>query len=1500
MSDGEALSHGPLMGQGDQISPLLVAVPPQTYLTCSWFRARLSIGGFTACSGTPNLMNDLKILRSLAIALPILAVTARAEGVTAAFDSATTVPITAAAYSATRNTVEFALNFTPPVGTDLTVIRNTGPALIQGFFDNLAHSQTVFLSHGGLRHRFMADYRGGDGNDLILRWAGNRAFALGLNSFGQLGTPASANSIMAAPVDGSGLLNGKTLTGLAAGGSHTLACCADGTLAAWGSNTSGQLGVVGSPANSSVPVAVYRGGILAGKTVTAVAAGDSHSLALCLDGTLAAWGNNAQNQLGDGTITTRKWPVEITRSGVLAGRTVIAIAAGYRHNLALCTDGTLVAWGFNATGQLGTGDLLAKSSPVVVNPSGALAGKSVVAIAAGYTHSLALCADGTLAAWGSTLDGVLGNGESASGYRASPVDITGSGILAGKTVVKIAAGAYHNLALCADGTLATWGANSAYQLGLGDSKTIRATPTAISLTGALAGKTIASLNAGYAHSAALCTDGTPVTWGERFGQAGSYYFTPYAIANRNVRAGEKLMTLAPGPIAKHVVTLTASPVSFEATLASLTCTPGTFTAPVVPGVTAYTIRVPRGTTVFSVTANLSDLKSTMTFNGVPLASGVAVEVPVTGDPITLVVTAESGDSISYHLTVVSDATLASLVVSGGTLMPGFLPDVTHYDLAVATAITAVEVTPTATDPTATITVNDVPTASGSTWLENLAVGVTPITVRVTTVDGAVLNYVLTVHRPGPLAFTFTEPGQAPVTAPGYDATGNTVRLELAYWPAAGTALTLINNTGPCNIGGRFSNLAQGQTISLFYHNANYRFVANYYGGSGNDLVLVWANNAACAWGQNKSGQLGDGNNGSQTNVPVLVTGTGALAGKTILALAAGGSHTLALCADGTVAAWGSNSYGQLGNNTTTVSKVPVAVTTTGILAGRTVVAIAAGYAHSLALCADGTLAAWGYNGTGQLGNGTTSISPVSVPQAVTISPALTGRTPVSIAAGSYFNVVVCAEGTLITWGYNTTGQLGTGTLTNSSLPVAVTASPALSGKLPAAVAAGSGHGLALCADGTLVAWGGGLGSGNTTVTTVPLRVTASGVLAGQTVVAIAAGGSHSLVLLTDGTLASWGYNYDGQLGNGNQVSAFVPVLVDRTGVLAGQRVTGIAAGASHSLAFGDSIAFAWGYNKSGTLGDGSSLTRSNLPVLVATSTLASGTKFAMVASGPAAEHSLAVVGLPLVADATLSGLTLDPGSLSPNFNSGTLNYTASVPAATTTLRVTPTATDANATIRVNGDPVVSGTPSEAIAITSIPTTITVQVIAQNGADNKIYIITITNVAPSFAGYAVATPYQTAVTIPLAKLLANAADANGDALTVTAAGPLSANGGVVTLQASGIGYTPPNNFSGVDTFPVTITDAGGASVVGAVTVAVGPPPDAGGAGVNPPVLTTLPDGKVAIAFHGIPGRGYVVQRSVGGLDNWTTLATLVADASGRIFYTDESPPVGSAFYRLGTP
>jgi autotransporter-associated beta strand protein len=184
--------------------------------------------------------------------------------------------------------------------------------------------------------------------------------------------------------------------------------------------------------------------------------------------------------------------------------------------------------------------------------------------------------------------------------------------------------------------------------------------------------------------------------------------------------------------------------------------------------------------------------------------------------------------------------------------------------------------------------------------------------------------------------------------------------------------------------------------------------------------------------------------------------------------------------------------------------------------------------------------------------------------------------------------------------------------------------------------------------------------------------------------------------------------------------------------------------------------------------------------------------------------------------------------------------------------------------------------------------------------NGSVTVTAINQSPVFGGYTVATPYQKSVTILVRKLLSKASDPDGDALGVTTTGPTSANGGTAVLQGSSILYTPANNFSGADTFPVAIADARGATVIGTVTMTVGSGPSGGGAGSNPPVLTVLPDGKMGLAFQGIPGRSYIVQRSASGLDNWVTLATIPADASGKVAYTDESPPAGSAFYRLGLP
>ena len=137
------------------------------------------------------------------------------------------------------------------------------------------------------------------------------------------------------------------------------------------------------------------------KTVIAIAAGYLHSVVLCSDGTVATWGYNGSGQLGNNSLAQSNVPANVLNSGVLAGKTVIAVAPGELHSLALCSDGTLAAWGANFNGQLGNNSLTQSNVPLVVPTAGTpLAGKTIIAVAGGSVHSLVLCSDGTLAAWG--------------------------------------------------------------------------------------------------------------------------------------------------------------------------------------------------------------------------------------------------------------------------------------------------------------------------------------------------------------------------------------------------------------------------------------------------------------------------------------------------------------------------------------------------------------------------------------------------------------------------------------------------------------------------------------------------------------------------------------------------------------------------------------------------------------------------------------------------------------------------------------------------------------------------------------------------------------------------------------------------------------------------------------------------------------------------------------------------------------------------------------------
>ncbi|MCF7731122.1 MAG: cadherin-like beta sandwich domain-containing protein [Akkermansiaceae bacterium] len=633
------------------------------------------------------------------------------------------------------------------------------------------------------------------------------------------------------------------------------------------------------------------------------------------------------------------------------------------------------------------------------------------------------------------------------------------------------------------------------------------------------------------------------------------------------------------------------------------------------------------------------------------ATIAASPTSVTGTSTTLVSAGISGLLLetTYHYRVVAanfggttygadmtfttlsdNASLAALSLSVGTLVPGFDKLTTSYIATVPFPTDSVTVTPVTEHPGASVQINGVPVAIGTASSSiSLPVGSSPITTFVTAEDTITTkSYTITVTRL-PENFVFNSASDVPVTANGFVADGYPVNIILNYAPTPGTVLTMVNNTGLGFIDGTFSNLARGQLIGLTYNGVTYDFVVWYHGGGGNDLVLRWAATRVVAWGSNNFGQLGDTTT-TRRLVPAPVDATGVLAGKTITAVSEGYLHSLALCSDGTLAAWGYNVYGQLGNSSAVASSVPVAVDRSGVLAEKAVIAIAAGPFHNLALCSDGTVAAWGYNNYGQLGTGDTATS--RVPVLVAPTGALAGKQVVAVAAGAYHSFALCDDGTLAAWGFNDDGELGDGSTNTSPTPVAVDTSGALAGKRIASLSTGLYHTLALCSDGTLFTWGydnhGQLGANSLVSSKVPVAIGGFGALAGKAVSSVRAGGSHSLALCTDGTLSAWGWNNDGQLGVAGLTQSSIPVAIDMGAVTASTTLAQIAVGGNHSLALGaDGRLLAWGDNAGGQLGD-NSLTQSAVAVAVDLSGLAEGARCMTEASGSAAHHNLAVFGLP--------------------------------------------------------------------------------------------------------------------------------------------------------------------------------------------------------------------------------------------------------------------------------
>ena len=276
-----------------------------------------------------------------------------------------------------------------------------------------------------------------------------------------------------------------------------------------------------------------------------------------------------------------------------------------------------------------------------------------------------------------------------------------------------------------------------------------------------------------------------------------------------------------------------------------------------------------------------------------------------------------------------------------------------------------------------------------------------------------------------------------------------------------------------------------------------------------------------AWGCNCSGKLGDGTTnhrsapvqiGRETSWRAVSAGGGTVVGR---------GHTVAISRDGALWAWGDNSHGQLGNDTTTRRFVP-----TRIGGATHWVSISSGDNHTVAITRDNSIWTWGWNQDGQLGDGGTAsrATPISIRTGALENWAY-------VIAGDRHTVAVRRDGSLWAWGSNEHGQFGdggSGQGNRRSNPVLIEARRGMDWTT---VSAGLRHTVGIGNDGTLWAWGGNtfgqLGNGTATDRTTPVRI---GMYDGWEIVA--AGGSHTLALRRDGSLWAWGNNEHGQLGNG--------------------------------------------------------------------------------------------------------------------------------------------------------------------------------------------------------------------------------------------------------------------------------------------------------------------------------------------------------------------------------
>ena len=389
-------------------------------------------------------------------------------------------------------------------------------------------------------------------------------YAAGFNGSGELadGTTTSRETFAV----GSALPLGTTVTAVAAGDFFSLVATSTGEVYSVGYNGDGELGD-GTTKARTTPVKVQ--GFPVGTVVTALAAGAQGSFALTSTGAVYGWGNNDLGEIGDGTTTVRLTATPVTFP---EGTTITAIAAGAFHTVALTSSGQVYAWGAGGDGELGTGDGASSSLPVLVHFA---QGVVVTAISSSYYATAALTSDGQVYSWGSDYWGQIGNGAFMVDAR-SPYHV--QGLLAGVTATAVSVGNQDMFALGSDGSVYSWGQNGGDLLGNGQDQSAEGRQAVPGLVvGIPTDAGVVAIAAGGSATYVRTADSKLYGWGAPLGDmSGTVFDTAQALAAPSAitafsAAADQVLLLA-GPPAPLTQAITFSSTAPTAALVTQTYT----------------------------------------------------------------------------------------------------------------------------------------------------------------------------------------------------------------------------------------------------------------------------------------------------------------------------------------------------------------------------------------------------------------------------------------------------------------------------------------------------------------------------------------------------------------------------------------------------------------------------------------------------------------------------------------------------------------------------------------------------------------------------------------------------------------------------------------------------------------------------------------------------------------------------------------------------------------